>query len=218
MLAVSDTGEGMDAATQSRVFEPFFTTKEKGKGTGLGLATVYGIVKQSNGYITVESEPGRGACFRIYLPRVAAPEEAEAESRGAPAVPPGRETVLVVEDQDEVRDLALEFLRSQGYVVLEASNGAQALEIAGRHPGRIDLLMTDVIMPGISGPELAKQLTAVRPETRVLYVSGYTEESIGQHGVLEKGTEFLSKPFSRDTLSRKLREILDNVSPAAERR
>jgi len=210
MLAVTDTGHGMDAETQARAFEPFFTTKEKGKGTGLGLATVYGIVKQSNGYITIDSEPGQGACIRIYLPRVEAPTDATAEPHAAPAVHGGRETVLVVEDQEDVRDLALEFLRSQGYAVLQASNGMEALEIAGRHRGRIDLLMTDVIMPGITGRELAQRLAVSRPETRVLYVSGYTEEAIGQHGVLEPGTEFLAKPFSRNALARKLREILDN--------
>lgn len=214
MLAVTDTGVGMDESTQARVFEPFFTTKEKGKGTGLGLATVYGIVKQSNGYISVESTPGQGTCFRIYLPRVEAPEESGGETAAAPGAQRGKETVLVVEDQDDVRDIALEFLRAQGYAVLQASNGAEALELAGRHPGRIDLLMTDVIMPGMSGRELAQRLTALRPDTRVLYVSGYTEEAIGQHGVLEEGTEFLAKPFSRDALSRKLREILDAGSPA----
>jgi PAS domain S-box-containing protein len=217
LLAVSDTGAGMDAATQARIFEPFFTTKEVGKGTGLGLATVYGIVKQSNGYITVESEPGQGACFRIYLPRVPAPADAAAEPQRAPAVAHGRETVLVVEDQDDVRDLALEFLRSQGYVVLHASNGADALQVAGRHSGKIDCMITDVIMPGMSGPELAQRLTAERPDMRVLFVSGYAEDAIGQHGVLEKGTQFLSKPFSREALSRKLREILENGGSSAAR-
>ncbi len=218
MLAVTDTGVGMDDSTQARVFEPFFTTKEKGKGTGLGLATVYGIVKQSNGYISVESAPGQGACFRIYLPRVEAPEEATSEPLAGRGAHRGKETVLVVEDQDDVRDIALEFLRAQGYATLQASNGAEALELAGRHKGRIDLLMTDVIMPGMSGRELAQRLTALRPDTRVLYVSGYTEEAIGQHGVLEEGTEFLAKPFSRDALSRKLREILDAGSPAGQLR
>ncbi|MGH9814861.1 MAG: PAS domain S-box protein [Candidatus Acidiferrales bacterium] len=218
MLAVTDTGVGMDARTKARVFEPFFTTKEKGKGTGLGLATVYGIVKQSNGYIAVESEPAKGARFSIYLPRVEPAVETPQDLAAVPGLQRGRETVLVVEDQDEVRDLAIEFLRSQGYAVLQASNGAEALEIAGRHPGRIDLLMTDVVMPGISGSELAQRLIASRPDTRVLYVSGYTEEAIGQHGVLDKGTEFLAKPFSRDALARKLREILDSASPAAQPR
>ncbi len=214
MLAVTDTGTGMSPDTQARIFEPFFTTKEMGKGTGLGLATVYGIVKQSNGYIWVYSEPGRGTAFKVYLPRV---DEFAATAPAPPAphqVRAAVETILVVEDEDAVRALACEFLTSRGYKVLQAGNGSQAMEISRKHAGKIDLLMTDVVMPGMSGRELAERLTPERPDMRVLYVSGYTDEAIDHHGILDPNTLFLQKPFSRETLSRKLSEIFE-VSPAA---
>ena len=212
MLAVSDTGVGMDNETQTHMFEPFFTTKEKGKGTGLGLATVYGIVKQSGGYIWVYSEPGKGTTFKIYLPRVeAGTPEAEAE-RVSPSALKGEEIVLVVEDEGMLRELACEFLQSSGYTVLEAGNGSKAVEISRGHRGPIHLLMTDAIMPGMSGRELAQRLHEERPETKVLYVSGYTDDSVLRNGLLEPGTAFLQKPFTRDSLARKVREVLDRGS------
>jgi signal transduction histidine kinase/ActR/RegA family two-component response regulator len=208
LLAVTDNGMGMDQETQSHMFEPFFTTKEKGKGTGLGLATVYGIVKQSGGYIWVYSEPGRGTTFKIYLPQIQeALLEAEAE-RPLPMVVRGVETVLVVEDEAVLRELACEFLRSSGHKVLSAGNGAEALAISKRHAGPIHLLLTDAVMPGMSGRELAQRLHDVRPETKVLYVSGYTDDTVLRNGLLEAGTAFLQKPFTRDSLARKVRAVL----------
>ena len=208
-LAVSDTGVGMDAAIQAHLFEPFFTTKEPGKGTGLGLATVYGIVKQSDGYISVESAPGRGARFEVYLPRV---DEVTDRIELAPTlVAPygGSETIFLVEDEDDLRELGREILEGQGYTVLEARNGREALEIGERHPGPIHLLMTDVVMPQMGGRELAERLVERRPETKVLYVSGYTADAIGQHGVLEANVTLLWKPFTPDALARKVREVLE---------
>jgi PAS domain S-box-containing protein len=211
MFAVSDTGTGMDAETQARVFEPFFTTKEKGKGTGLGLATVYGIVKQSGGYIWVYSEPGQGTSMKVYLPRVEAPIE--------PISPPpqpsgslrGSETILVVEDQDEVRKLTRRMLEARGYRVLVAASGADALRLSGAVQAgeQIDLLLTDVIMPGMSGREVALLLGPAHPHMRVLFVSGYTDESIVHEGILEPGIAFLQKPFTAEALARKVREVLD---------
>jgi nitrogen-specific signal transduction histidine kinase len=209
VLAVTDTGTGMDEATRTRVFEPFFTTKEPGKGTGLGLSTVYGIVKQSGGDIQLESEVGRGTRFKIYLPRVVEPAAPE-EARPVPApVPRGDETVLLVEDEPEVRDLAREILEASGYTVLQACDPQDALLIAERHGGPIHLLLTDVIMPRQSGRALAERLRPLRPELQVLFMSGYTNEAIVRHGVLEPGTLFIQKPFTPEGLGRKVREALD---------
>ena len=226
MLEVADTGIGMDPETRSHLFEPFFTTKEQGKGTGLGLSTVYGTVKQSGGHISVESEPGRGSTFTVYLPRVAA-AAALPEARPVPAGParrpraearltPGRgETILLVEDAQRVRAVVREILEMSGYVVLEARHGAEALERSNRHSGVIHLLVTDVVMPQMSGRELAQRLATLRPELKVLYMSGYTDDAIVRHGVLASGIAFLSKPFTPDALALKVREVLDGVSDGA---
>ena len=208
MLAVSDTGVGMDAQTRARIFEPFFTTKEKSKGTGLGLSTVYRIVKQSGGYIWVYSEAGHGTTFKVYLPRVDAPVEPQAPAREAVTVT-GTETILVAEDDETLRPLAKGLLEKLGYTVLEAENAEQALGVAGAHAGPIHLLVADVVMPGASGRELARRLAQSRPETRVLYVSGYTDDAIVHHGMLEPGLNFLQKPFTPAALARKVREVLD---------
>jgi PAS domain S-box-containing protein len=209
MLAVTDTGTGMSAETQARLFEPFFTTKGPGKGTGLGLATVYGIVKQSGGNIWVYSEPGHGTCFKVYLPRVDEATDAAESPDAAGASPRGHETILLVEDEPDLRELALEILAMHGYVVLEAAEAGEALRLGDGHTGRIDLLLTDVIMPGMSGRELAVQLTARRPGLRVLYMSGYTADAMAKHGVLEPEIMFLQKPYSPAALAHKVREVLD---------
>lgn len=210
MLAVSDTGVGMDATTQSRIFEPFFTTKALGKGTGLGLSTVYGIVKQSGGNIWVYSEPGQGSVFKIYLPRAdKTTPSAEPGSKVSGQEMGGTETVLLIEDEDVVRNLVRTILQRHGYTVLEAPDGTEAMGVLGRHLGRVHLLLTDVVIPQMSGPELAEQVAASRPETRVLYMSGYTDNAIVHHGVLDQGLAFLQKPFTPETLLRKVREVLD---------
>lgn len=209
MMAMSDTGSGMGAETQARVFEPFFTTKARGKGTGLGLATVYGIVKQSGGYIWVYSELGIGTTFKIYLPRVVGPVEPPAAVPLTTRSLRGSETILVVEDPDEVRTLIRKILESRGYRVLAAANGAAALQAAALHPGPIHMLVTDVVMPGMSGREVSVLLTATRKTLRTLFLSGYTNESIVQHCVLDEGVELLQKPFTADGLARKVREVLD---------
>jgi two-component system, cell cycle sensor histidine kinase and response regulator CckA len=209
LLVVSDTGSGMDAETLAHMFEPFFTTKET--GTGLGLATVYGIVKQNGGHIWVYSEPGCGTTFKTYLP-VAADHAPAEPPAGAPANPPhGFETILLVEDELAVRDLAREFLEQAGYRVLEAAGGAEALEIARSHSGQIHLLMTDVVMPAIGGRELAQQLLELRPQMKVLYMSGYTDDTIIERGILDRGVVLLQKPFTRRGLAQKVRELLGPV-------
>jgi hypothetical protein len=206
MIAVSDDGCGMDAETKRRVFEPFFTTKERGKGTGLGLATVYGIVKQAGGDIWVYSELDRGTTFKLYFPKV---EEAATDFRDeGVAAPHGAETILVVEDEQGVRELTTKILRRLGYDVLAAAGGAEALEIAQAHAGDIALAVTDVVMPNMSGARLAAELRRTHPDIKVIFISGYTENAISQHGVLDEGVAFLAKPFSRESLARKLREVL----------
>ena len=214
MLAVSDTGEGMDAATRARVFEPFFTTKEQGKGSGLGLATVYGIVKQSGGYIWVYSEPALGTVFKVYFPQAEAPSTQTDAARGdSDAKEQGWETVLLVEDEDAVRALAREVLRRHGYVVLEARHGVDALHLAERHTEDIQLMITDMVMPHLSGRELAERLCTVRPATKVLFMSGYTDHAL-MHGELTPGSAFLQKPFTPETFARKVRAVLDSDQPA----
>jgi CheY-like chemotaxis protein len=208
LIAVSDTGHGMDAETRRRIFEPFFTTKEKGKGTGLGLATVYGMIKQAGGDIWVYSEPGHGSTFKLYFPRVAELASDSPEGDASLANRAGGETILVVEDENAVRELTVRMLQQLGYAILTASSGVEALEIAQTHNGAIDLLLTDVVMPGISGRHLADQLLEQRPGTRVLFLSGYTENTVVHHGVLDAGVNFLPKPFSRESLAKKLREVL----------
>jgi PAS domain S-box-containing protein len=208
MLSVTDTGCGMDAATKEHAFEPFFTTKEKGTSTGLGLATVYGIVKQSGGHVWVYSEPGRGTTFKVYLPRVDA-SATDTRRRAASSIASGDETVLVVEDEEAVRGLAARILRMAGYRVLSAASGADALALCAEHEGRIDLLLTDVVMPQMSGRELWERLSKLRPGLAVLYMSGYTDNAIVHHGVLDPGTYFVNKPFSAAELTQKVREALD---------
>jgi PAS domain S-box-containing protein len=212
MLSISDTGLGMDSETQSHIFEPFFTTKGP-KGTGLGLSTVYGIVKQSGGYIWVYSEPGKGSTFKIYLPRVA--ERVEPAQVVVPEEPaftePGTETILLAEDEANLRYLARQFLEKQGYRVIEAVDGAAAMQIAVAHEGIIHLLLTDVIMPGMNGRELAQRISEIRPNTKVLYMSGYTENVIGHNGTLDADVRLLQKPFTLRDLKNTVREVLDST-------
>jgi PAS domain S-box-containing protein len=208
MLAVTDTGAGMDAATQARIFEPFFTTKGVGEGTGLGLSTVYGIVKQSDGYVWVYSEVGVGTTFKIYLPRVDEAAQLAREERPG-ALAGGTETVLLVEDEESLREMLREILDANGYSVLVARDGAEALRMSAAHAGPIQLMVTDVIMPGITGPRVAELVAEARPETKVLFVSGYSDESVTRHGLLGPGRTFLSKPFGPELLLRRVRESLD---------
>src|SRR5438874_7581382 len=211
-LAVTDSGLGMDEANQAQLFEPFFTTKEVGKGTGLGLATVYGIVKQSGGYIWVYSDPGRGTAVDVYLSCVPGPADPLRPEPEPPPLRGGHETVLLVEDAAPVRTLARRRLEARGYQVIDAADGPKALELSRRHSGVIDALVTDVVMPGMSGRELAERLAPTRPEMKVLYTSGYTDDAIVRQGVLSAGAAFLQKPFVPDTLARKVRDVLDGAS------
>src|SRR5260221_8531962 len=208
LLAVSDNGVGMDADTQAHIFEPFFTTKEQGKGTGLGLATVYGVVKQSGGFIWVYSELGRGTTFKIYLPRVDEPAASIPVVHIPASLARGTETVLLTEDESDVREVAREFLESAGYTVLEAASGDAALEVSAAHRGTIDLLLTDMVMPGITGQELARKMRVLRDGIRVIYMSGYSEHAAGEAAKCDAAAVVLTKPFSRSVLLRTVRDIL----------
>ena len=209
LLSVGDTGEGMPPDVLARLFEPFFTTKERGHGTGLGLATVYGIVSQSGGHIRVQSEVGAGTTFKIYLP-VAVPSEipAIADRKAPPHVLTGTETVLVVEDEASIRALSERILRRHGYTVLLAANGDEAQRVCQDHQGPIHIALMDVILPGRSGRVVAEWITQQRPETRIVYMSGYSDNAITRHGMLDPGTTLVEKPFSPETLVRKIREVL----------
>jgi CheY-like chemotaxis protein len=209
MVAVSDTGIGMDRQTMDHIFEPFFTTKEMGRGTGLGLSTVYGIIKQSQGHIAVDSRPGMGTTFRIYLPRTKAKRTEVTVRIERPTALRGSETVLVVEDEEMVRQLASHVLRRNGYAVLEAANAGEALLIGEKHEGSIDLLLSDVVMPRVSGADLARRLKTLRPTMKVLFMSGYTEEAMAQHGLLDLPFALLEKPFTPQALLTEVRETLD---------
>jgi CheY-like chemotaxis protein len=206
-LAVRDTGCGIEKETLAKIFEPFFTTKEPGKGTGLGLAMVYGIVKQAGGYVWADSEPGRGTTFEIYLPRVDEPVVTQ-ETRETPMPADGWETILLVEDEEALRSIAREILEEHGHRVIEAGGATEALEVASRHPEPIHLLLTDVVMPGRNGRELADSLAAERPDLRVLYMSGYTDDVIAHSGVLESGRHLLEKPFTAQALLQRVRAVL----------
>ncbi len=208
MLAVSDTGTGMSSATLERMFEPFFTTKEKGKGTGLGLSTVFGIVEQRGGHIDVQSTLGLGTTFKIYLPSTSRPVEASPVDVPAGSVLRGSETILLVEDDEQLRRVNCQILRRHGYAVLDAMNGGEALLLSEKAAGQIDLLLTDVVMPHMSGRELAERLSPLRPEMKVLYVSGYTDDAMLRHNVPEFGLHFLLKPTTPDMLLRRVRDVL----------
>jgi CheY-like chemotaxis protein len=207
-LAVTDDGCGMDDATQAHIFEPFFTTKEKGKGTGLGLSTVFGIVTQSGGSVVVDSSPGAGTTFRVLLPQVDAEPGGHAQN-AAPATLRGTETILLVEDDTQVLAVARSILKRRGYTLLDARNGAEAIALSERHQGTIHLLVTDVVMPQMSGPEVARRVAMARPDTRVLYLSGYTDDSTFRHGIQEERRAFLQKPIMPESLALKVREVLD---------
>jgi CheY-like chemotaxis protein len=210
MLAISDTGSGMSEEVKGRLFEPFFTTKQKGRGTGLGLATIYGTVKQSGGSIEVYSEMGKGTTFKIYLPALDEPaQQLEIEKPASASILKGEETILVVEDEKIVRELAVKMLKRMNYNVLYAENGAKALEVAQQYEGVISLLITDVVMPGMNGRELARQLQQMRPNIKILFTSGYTENAIAHHGIIDKNLNFIGKPYSSRELGKKIRSLFD---------
>jgi two-component system cell cycle sensor histidine kinase/response regulator CckA len=210
-VSVNDTGYGMSPDVKDHIFEPFFTTKEKGKGTGLGLSTVYGIVKQSGGYIWVDSEPGCGTTFKIYLPTVEEEASAFHQTNDTSLLPCGSETILIAEDEPSVRGLAVRALRERGYTLIEAANGEEAFHIAQEQDDkRINLLLTDVVMPQMGGKQLADQLKMLQPDIKVLFISGYADNAIGDHGVLEPGTNFLQKPFTPTALAQRVRQVLDS--------
>jgi signal transduction histidine kinase/ActR/RegA family two-component response regulator len=211
VLSVRDTGTGISKEIQERIFDPFYTTKEVGKGTGLGLATVYGIVKQSGGYVWVDSEPGKGACFTIYLPSAKGVPVREIATKDETR-PRGTETVLVAEDEDALRDTICEYLRNLGYKVLAAESGPAALSVVNKHQGHIDLLITDVVMPKMSGRELSETLEKMIPELKTIYMSGYTDDAVLRNGICDLGAAFLQKPFSLGALARKSRETLERVT------
>ena len=215
MLRVTDNGVGMDEETRRNLFEPFFTTKGLGHGTGLGLATVYGILQQSGGWVRVESQPGQGATFEVFLPRVDAPAAISPAAPAAGPAPGGAETILLVEDEEMLRALARETLEAAGYRVLAAGDADEALRLESQHPETIDLLLTDVIMPGANGAELARCLLAARPGIKVLFASGYTHDILVHRGASAQGTCFLQKPYSTEALENKVRQVLD--TPAAGR-
>jgi CheY-like chemotaxis protein len=209
MLSIADCGTGMDAEIQSHIFEPFFTTKERGKGTGLGLATVYGIVKESNGHISVDSTPGTGTTFKIYFPVTALSKEPPPAGQSVAAVAGGSETILLVEDEAALREITCEYLQSRGYRVLTAPSGLHALEICRAHEGPIDVLLTDIIMPGIRGPELVKAALDMRPGLRVIYVSGYADR--GLESIMEQDAILLQKPYSLADLGQKIRSTIGHA-------
>ncbi len=211
---MADTGVGIDEETKARIFQPFFTTKEKGKGTGLGLTTVYGIVKQSGGYIGVDSQPGQGTTFSVYFPRLEEEAVPAPALAAAVAATVGVRTVLVVEDELPLRELAREFLSSHGYRVLEAGSGQEALNMADSDAGAIHLLLTDVVMPGMTGWELAKRVRIRHPEVRVVYMSGYADDDAVRQGLLDPSVDFLQKPFTLEMLSQKLRDVLQSPAKA----
>jgi CheY-like chemotaxis protein len=211
LLAVTDTGTGMPPEVQAHIFEPFFTTKGTGKGTGLGLATVHGIVKQSGGFVYVYSEPDQGTAFKIYLPIVAEPSAMAKSLPGISATAGGTETILLVEDEDAVRSIIRLVLRQAGYTILEASRGTEAVRLAEQHSGPVHLLITDVVMPEMGGRQLVEHLARLRPNLKVLYLSGYTDDAVVRHGILQADVAFLQKPFTMAALTNKVRHVLDAI-------
>jgi CheY-like chemotaxis protein len=210
LVTVADNGSGMTEEVRRNIFEPFFTTKDKGKGTGLGLATVYGILRQNDGWIDLRSEIGQGSTFRIYLPRIDAALAADVAKPAADGSLRGEETVLIVEDQHDVRRLAKEMLHTRGYRVLEAANGDDAHAVVRQHTGAIDLLLTDVVMPGVDGRTLSEQLRQLRPDLKVILMSGYAEDVVTNRGVLTSGLRYIQKPFKPNELATVVRQVLDN--------
>jgi CheY-like chemotaxis protein len=211
LMSVGDTGCGMDEEVRKHIFEPFFTTKPVGTGTGLGLSTIYGAVTQSGGFIEVDTEPGKGTTFRIYIPRTEEPAPRKQEIASSGELPGGTETVLLVEDEQILRSLCLSFLDQSGYKVFSASTGDEAIGIAKDHKGKIDLLLTDVVMPGMNGRELADRLVEFHPETKVLFTSGYTDDAIVRHGIMTDRMAFIGKPYSISSLAKKIREVLEKA-------